>query len=56
MERTGQFDEAITRTIIQVLGDMGDKISFDYLLYISYLSYPEVIQSAAKEALEKLKW
>jgi HEAT repeat protein len=56
MERTGQFDEAITTATIQVLGDMGDKISFDYLLYVSYLSYPETIQTAAKEALEKLKW
>lgn len=56
MERTGQFDEDITMAIIQVLGDVGDKISFDYLLYMSYLSYPETIQNAAKEALAKLKW
>jgi hypothetical protein len=56
MERSGQFDEDITMALIQVLGDMGDKISFDYLLYMSYLAYPEMIQSAAKEALDKLKW
>jgi hypothetical protein len=56
MERTGQFDEEITLAIIQVLGNMGDKISFDYLLYVSYLTYPQTIQTAAKEALEKLKW
>jgi hypothetical protein len=56
MERTGQFDEDITMAIIQVLGNMGDKISFDYLLYISYLAYPQTIQYAAKEALEKLTW
>jgi hypothetical protein len=56
MERTGQFDEDITLTIVQVLGDMGDKISFDYLLYMSYLSYPHTIQNAAREALDKLQW
>ncbi|MDR2901344.1 MAG: hypothetical protein LBV20_07490 [Treponema sp.] len=56
MERTGQFDEEITLAIIQVLGDMGDKISFDYLLYMSYLAYPETIQSAARGALDKLQW
>lgn len=56
MERTEQYDEEITLAIIHVLGDMGDKISFDYLLYVSYLSYPATIQNAAKEALEKLKW
>lgn len=56
MERSGRFDEDITMALIQVLGGMGDKISFDYLLYISYLAYPEIIQNAAKEALDKLKW
>jgi hypothetical protein len=56
MERTGQFDEDITITLVQVLGDMGDKISFDYLLYMSYLSYSDTIQIAAKEALDKLRW
>ncbi len=56
IERTGQFDEDLTVTLVQVLGNMGDKISFDNLQYISYLSYPQRIQIAAKEALEKLKW
>ncbi len=56
MERTGDFDEAITIAIINALGDTGDKISFDYLLYVSYLSYPETVQNAARDALNKLKW
>ena len=56
MERTGDFDEAVLIAVIDALGETGDKISFDYLLYISYLPYPETVQNAAREALNKLKW
>jgi HEAT repeat protein len=56
MERNGEFDEAVTLGTVQALGAIGDKIAFDYLLYISYLPYPEGIQNAAKEALNRLKW
>jgi HEAT repeat protein len=56
MERNGEYDDAVTLGAIQALGVIGDKIAFDYLLYISYLPYPEPIQNAAKEALNRLKW
>jgi hypothetical protein len=56
MERDGAFDEAVVFAIINALGALGDKSSFDYLLYISYLSYPEYIQTAARDALNRLKW
>jgi HEAT repeat protein len=55
-ERSGEFDEDITLAVVNALGAIGDKSAFDYLLYISYLSYPEHIQAAAKEALAQLKW
>jgi HEAT repeat protein len=55
-ERKGSVDEQITLAVINALGDIGDKAAFDYLLYIGYLSYPDTIQSAAKEALTRLKW
>jgi hypothetical protein len=55
-ERSGVFDEAVTMAVVQALGAIGDKSAFDYLLYISYLSYPEHIQAAAREALVHLKW
>jgi HEAT repeat protein len=55
-EQSGVFDEAITLAVVQALGAIGDKSAFDYLLYISYLSYPEHIQAAAREALAHLKW
>jgi HEAT repeat protein len=55
-ERNGIFDEEITLAVIHALGKLGDKAAFDYLLYISYLPYPEQIQVAAREALDHLKW
>jgi HEAT repeat protein len=55
-ERNGVFDEAVTMAVVQALGAIGDKAAFDHLLYISYLSYPEHIQAAAREALAHLKW
>jgi hypothetical protein len=55
-ERSGVFDEALTLAVVQALGAIGDKSAFDYLLYISYLSYPESVQAAAREALARLKW
>jgi HEAT repeat protein len=55
-ERSGEFDDAITLAVVKALGAIGDKSAFDYLLYISYLSYPEHIQAAAREALTLLKW
>jgi HEAT repeat protein len=56
MERINEFDEVLTLAIVKALGEIGDKIAFDYLLYISYLTYPESVQIAAKEALNRLKW
>jgi HEAT repeat protein len=55
-ERSGEFDDAITMAVVHALGAIGDKSAFDHLLYISYLSYPEHIQAAAREALTHLKW
>jgi HEAT repeat protein len=56
VERNGEFDEAVVLALVNALGEIGDKAAFDYLLYISYLTYPEPIQTAAKEALNRLKW
>jgi hypothetical protein len=56
MERINEFDEVLTLAIVRALGEIGDKVAFDHLLYISYLTYPESIQTAAREALNRLKW
>ena len=55
-ERTGKYDEAIALAIINSLGELADKAAFDNLLYIGYLNYPDKIQAAAREALNRLKW
>jgi hypothetical protein len=55
-ERGGNYDEAVVTALVNALGKIGDKVAFDYLLYIGYLSYPESVQTAAKEALNQLKW
>jgi HEAT repeat protein len=56
MERDGSFDEAVILGVVNALGEIGDKAAFDSLLYISYLNYPEQIQTAARNALNRLKW
>ena len=56
MERSRDFDQDILLAVIGALGELGDKVAFDYLLYIGYLSYPDNIKAAAREALNRLKW
>jgi HEAT repeat protein len=55
-ESTGTYDAEITMAIVQALGNIGYNAAFDHLLYVSYLSYPEEIQAAAREAVARLKW
>jgi hypothetical protein len=55
-ESSNEYDEAVVLALINALGELGDKAAFDSLLYISYLNYPDKIQSAAREALNRLRW
>jgi len=55
-ERTGSFDADITMAVVQALGNIGFNAAFDQLLYVGNLSYPEEIQTAAREAVARLKW
>jgi hypothetical protein len=55
-ESTGSFDPDITMAIVQALGAIGYNAAFDHLLTVGNLSYPEEIQVAAKEAVDRLKW
>ena len=54
--RTGSYDPEITQAIVQALGRIGDKAAFDQLLDVRNLSYPENIQTSAKEAIDRLRW
>ena len=55
-ERIGAYDGEITMAIVQALGRIGDKAAFDQLLSVRNLIYPENIHTAAKEAIDRLKW
>ncbi|MDR3191843.1 MAG: hypothetical protein LBT87_02120 [Treponema sp.] len=55
-ERTGEYDEDLVLALVTALGNTGDKIAFDYLLYVGYLAYPESIQIAARDSISRLKW
>jgi len=46
----------VVEAVIKTLGAIGNKSSFDSLLGVTYLNYPESVLSAAREALAGLKW
>lgn len=48
--------ENVVLAVINTLGAVGDKSAFDSLLYVTYLSYPENVITASRDALKKLKW
>ena len=55
-ERSGDYDEDIVLALINSIGELADKSAFDNLLYIGFLNYPDKIQAAAREALNRLRW
>lgn len=48
--------EAVLLSLINSLGEAGDKNAFDALLSVTYYEYPERVIAAARNALAKLKW
>src|SRR5574344_208968 len=56
MEKGNAPSRQVILAVIKALGGLGDKTAFDYLLYVTYLEYPEDVISAARDALAKLKW
>lgn len=55
-EKGKAYDEKIVTTILTALGDLGDKVAFDDLMYTQYLNYPAAVKKAARASLDKLKW
>ncbi len=50
-------DKAVVLAVINALANLGDKSSFDCLLYVTYVrDYPEEVAVAARNALARLKW
>ncbi|MEW5816533.1 MAG: hypothetical protein AB1798_14215 [Spirochaetota bacterium] len=55
IEKGLTVDEQIVLTVIRNLGNLGDKIASDCLLYAGYLNYSDPIKRAAREAFNNLK-
>ena len=55
-EKDEKLSIPVVKTVINTLGAIGNKTAFDYLLAVTYLSYPDEVLSAAREALAGLRW
>jgi hypothetical protein len=54
-ENEKQVDEQIALATIKNLGQLGDSVAADNLLYAQYLGYSARVRKAAKEAFNNLK-
>ncbi|RKX80046.1 MAG: hypothetical protein DRP87_00995 [Spirochaetes bacterium] len=54
-ESGNAVNERIVLRVIQNLGELGDRVAADNLLYISYLDYGDAVKEAAREAFNNLK-
>ena len=55
-EKGKGYDEQVVLAVIACLGQLGDKVAFDDLMYTQYLNYSAAVKKAARAALDKLKW
>jgi hypothetical protein len=55
-EKGKTYDDQVVFAMLQNLGDLGDKVAFDDLMYTQYLDYSSAVKKAARAALDKLKW
>jgi hypothetical protein len=56
IEKTGVYDPEITIATVRALGNIGANATFDHLIHVTHLSYPDYIKNAAREAVDRLKW
>ena len=54
VERGKNVEDEIVLAVIQNLGELGDKVAFDYLLYARLLDYSDSIKKAAQDSLNQL--
>jgi hypothetical protein len=55
-EKARGYDEQVVLAVIASLGQLGDKVGFDDMMYTQYLNYSAAVKKAARAALDKLKW
>ncbi len=56
MEKGKGYDEQIVGAVIESLGQLADKVAFEDLVYTQYLGYSNAIRTAARAALDRLRW
>ncbi len=56
MESGKGYDEQVMGALIESLGQLEDKVAFDDLVYTQYLGYSSSIRTAARAALDRLRW
>ncbi|MDR0403234.1 MAG: hypothetical protein LBH35_06555 [Treponema sp.] len=56
MEFAGDCDADLTVAVIDALGALRYKASYDSLNYAVFLPYPEHVKNSAREALKRLDW
>lgn len=56
MEKGQGTNEQVLLALIESLGRLGDRVSFNDLIYVQYLGYSGQIKQAARQAKESLKW
>ena len=54
VERGKSVEDEVVLAVIQSIGDLGDKVAFDYLLYAGYLNYSDSNKKAARDSLNRL--
>ena len=54
VENGKKVEDNIVLAVIRSLGELGDNVAFDYLLYAGYLDYSDSIKKAARESLNRL--
>ncbi len=50
-----KVDEQIALAVVNNLGQLGDQIASDYLLFVGYIGYSDAVKKAAREAFKNLK-
>lgn len=55
VENGQPVDTQTALAVVSNLGNLGDRVAFDYLLYTGYLDYAPPVKRAAREALNNLK-
>lgn len=55
-EKGRGYDEQLVLAVISNIGKLGDKVSFDDLIYTQYLNYSKTVKKEAEKAVKNINW